>query len=124
MGRSPGSTHKRQGKSFPTSRPRRSTMRVLSPHAGYGIQLFGTGERVIPDASGYAVSVPVRKQIHAQFTNSGLLDHEADIALSAFDFSALSEGVNPLTRVGVFDTEAYCISSYEDEKERKAMQAQ
>ncbi len=99
-------------------------MRCLSPNAKYGIQLFGTGERVIADAGGFAVSVPQRAQVHAQFDNGGLLAHEEELALKTFNFTGLPEGVNPLTRVGVFDTEAYCLNHYENEKERTEMQAQ
>jgi hypothetical protein len=99
-------------------------MRCLSPSSAYGIQLFGTGERIIADAGGFGVSVKQREQIHAQFAKSGLMPHEEDLALKSFNFTGLPEGIHPLTRVGVFDTEAYCLDHYEDEEIRNEMQAQ
>lgn len=97
-------------------------MRVLSPFARYGLQLFGSGERIMQDPGGYAVSVPQREAVIAQFDKLGLMPHEEDLALKNFNFAGLPEGVPPLTRVGVFDTEAYCLDRYEDEGLRNEMQ--
>lgn len=98
-------------------------MRCLSPFARYSIQVFETKERVMQDQGGYAISVPLQKGVNAQFDKLGLLDHEADLVLATFNFGALPEGVHPLTRVGVFDTEAYCLDHYDDPKERAEMLA-
>lgn len=83
-------------------------MRCISPYAGYSITVFEGRERIVVDASNYAKLVSLEKPIIAQFERSGLLDHEIEAALTTFTFSGLPEGVNPLTRVAVFDSEAYC----------------
>lgn len=97
-------------------------MRLLSPFARYGLVLFNSGEKIMQDPSGYAVMVPQREQILAQFDKLGLMPHEEDLVLKHFDFSGLPEGVAPLTRVGVWDSEAFCINRYDDPKERASMQ--
>lgn len=99
-------------------------MRVLSPFARYSIQLFGSGEKIMQDPSGYAIMVPQQEAIVAMFDKLGLMPHEEDLVLKTFNFSGLPEGVHPLTRVGVFDTEAYCLDHYENEKTRSEMQVQ
>lgn len=82
-------------------------MRCLSPHPSYSIQVFEGKEQVVVDARGYATSLVLDKPVIANFDRSGLLDHEIEAALSYFNFSGIPEGINPLTRIAVFDTEAY-----------------
>ena len=83
-------------------------MRCISPYAGYSLTIFEPQERIVVDSSNYAKLVTLEKGIVANFEKSGLLDHEIEAALTAFTFSGLPEGVNPLTRIAVFDSEAYC----------------
>jgi len=97
-------------------------MRCLSPHARYSINVFDAQEQIVTDARGYAHAVPVGIQVMANFENTGLLEHEIELALSSFSFSGLAEGVNPLTKVGVFDTEVYCLKY--PERDREEIQAQ
>jgi len=97
-------------------------MRCLSPHARYSINVFDAQEQIVTDARGYAHSRPIGLQVMANFEVTGLLDYEADLALSSFSFSGLAEGVNPLTKIGVFDTEVYCLRY--PENERDEIQAQ
>jgi hypothetical protein len=83
-------------------------MRCISPYADLGVLVFephvhrGTSKgQIIEYEEG---------GLHVQFEKSGLLDHEIDVALEKLAFSALPEGVNPLTRVSVFDSEMYVES--------------
>jgi len=97
-------------------------MRCLSPHARYSINVFDAQEQIVTDARGYAHSRPIGLQVMANFEQTGLMEHEADLALSSFSFSGLAEGVNPLTKIGVFDTEVFCLRY--PEKDRDDIQAQ
>jgi len=97
-------------------------MRCLSPHARYSINVFDAQEQIVTDARGYAHAVPVGLQVMANFENTGLLEHEIEQALSSFSFSGLAEGVNPLTRIGVFDTEVFCLRY--SERDRDEIQTQ
>lgn len=83
-------------------------MRCISPYGAYTITVFSAEEQIVVDARGYAQTVVLKKPIIAQFEKSGLLDNEIEAALQTFTFSGLPEGVNPLTQVAVFDSEAYC----------------
>lgn len=97
-------------------------MRCLSPHARYSINVFDAQEQIVTDARGYAHSRPIGLQVMANFENTGLLAHELDLALSSFSFSGLAEGVNPVTRIGVFDTEVFCLKYPEREREEIQLQ--
>jgi hypothetical protein len=97
-------------------------MRCLSPHARYSINVFDAQEQIVTDARGYAHSRPIGLQVMANFENTGLLEHEIELALSSFSFSGLAEGVNPLTRIGVFDTEVFCLRYPESDREEIQMQ--
>lgn len=99
-------------------------MRCLSPHARYSIQVFETDEKLVTDTRGYASMQALKKGIVANFDKLGLLAHEEAEALSKFNFSGLPEGVDPRTRIGVFDTEAYCLDHYDNPEERQEMQVQ
>ena len=99
-------------------------MRLLSQYSRYSLQIFGDGEKIVTDGKGVAMYVTTRKPVIAFFDKLGLMDHEADVALEKLNFTALPEGVPPLTRVGVWDSEAYCLENYEDPDERRDMQIQ
>ena len=97
-------------------------MRCISPHSRYSLTVFSPEEQIVVDARGYAQQLVLKKAVIADFEVSGLLDHEIEAALSKFSFSGLPEGVNPLSRIGVFDTEAFC--SRLPEKDRAEIQIQ
>jgi len=99
-------------------------MRCLSPFTNYSVPIFKADERVVMDVRGMGTYVTEGETILAEFRQTGLMDHEVDLALSKFNFSGLPEGVNPITRVGVFDTEQFCLDRYPDEARREEMQAQ
>lgn len=85
-------------------------MRLISPHRNYSIKLADGIERAVVTPSGITQTQEVQKPLVLKFSNSGLLDHEAAIALEKLNFKALPEGVHPLTTVGVADTELLNIS--------------
>lgn len=97
-------------------------MRCISPYAAYQITVFEAEEQVVVDARGYAQSLVLKKPVQAQFEKSGLLDHEIQAALTSFTFSGLPEGINPLTRVAVYDSEVACARL--PENQRAEMQVQ
>lgn len=83
-------------------------MRCLSPHPRYSLQVIEAEEQIVMDARhGFAHLAVLKKPIVANFETGGLMAHEELEALTAFNFSGLPDGINPLTRVSVFDTEAY-----------------
>lgn len=82
-------------------------MRCLSPHANYSIQVFEGKEEIVRDPRGYAQTLVLEQPVVADFQQGGMLDHEIEVALEMFNFSGVPEGINPLTRVATFDTEAY-----------------
>jgi len=97
-------------------------MRAISPIARYGIQLIEAVPKRGMDSTGTIVEYTDRKPVHAQFTQGGLTEWEQLEALENFDFSGLPEGVNPLTRVSVYDTEG-AVAHLANPKERMALQA-
>lgn len=97
-------------------------MRCLSPHQSYSIQVIEGQEQIVVDARGYAMTHTLGKPVIANFDRSGLLDHEIEAALTNFNFSGLPEGVNPLTRISVFDTEAYCEQFPKDKRDELQVQ--
>lgn len=82
-------------------------MRAISPIARYGITVQSPRVKRGMDQGGSVVEYTEGDLIHAQFETSGLTEWEQIEALETFDFSGLPDGVNPLTRVSVFDSEAY-----------------
>lgn len=86
-------------------------MRCLSPHSRYSIQVFEGVESILTDRDGRAFSHVTRKPTIAEFQQGGMLDHELEYALTKFNFSGIPDGVNPLTRIAVFDTEAYAVAN-------------
>lgn len=96
-------------------------MRCLSPHSNYSIQVIEGEEMIVTTGQGgIAKTVTTKKPVIADFQQRGLLDHEIEVALENFNFSGLPDGVNPLTRIGTFDSEAY-VERFEDDDEREAM---
>ena len=92
-------------------------MRAISPIGNYSIQLFEAIPKRGMDASGTVVEYSDRKPVIAQFSRGGLTEWEEIAAIESFDFSALPEGTNPLTRVSVFDTEGL-VANMEDGPEK------
>lgn len=80
-------------------------MRAISPFSRYSIQIVEGVEQVVVDQRGLATSVVLNKPVIGDFEVSGLLDHEIEAALMRFNFSGLPEGVSPLTKLAVYDTE-------------------
>lgn len=97
-------------------------MRCLSPHPRYSIQVFEGREEVVVDARGYASTQVLTKPVIANFETSGLLDHEILVAAESFSFVGIPEGVNPLTKVSVFDTEVYCQQFPEERRDEMQVQ--
>lgn len=97
-------------------------MRCISPHTFYSIVVIGGQEEIIQDARGFAKTVELKQAIQAQFRPTGLTDNEEFEALSKFTFSGLPEGVNPLSTVGVFDSEAYCLRYPKDRRDEIQVQ--
>lgn len=94
-------------------------MRCISPHANYSITLFNPKPKRGMDGSGTIVEYTDGEPLLAQFDKTGLLDHEIEEALEYFDFSALPEGVNPVTRIACFDSEVFVMRFPEEEREAK-----
>src|SRR6266545_2892132 len=82
-------------------------MRCLSPHSNYSIQVIEGKEEIVNDPRGAAITIQREKPVIADFDKQGLLDWEIDSALELLAFAGLPEGIHPLTRVGVFDTESF-----------------
>lgn len=91
-------------------------MRAISPIAHYGITIQSPRMKRGMDQGGAIVEYFDGDLIHAQFETSGLTEWEQIFALENFDFSGLPDGVNPLTRVSVFDSEAYVQRFPKDER--------
>jgi len=92
-------------------------MRAISPISRYGIQLIEAVPKRGMDASGTVIEYTDKKPVLAEFHQGGLTEWEQIVALESFDFSGLPEGVNPLSRISMFDTEAYITRYPEDEQE-------
>lgn len=88
-------------------------MRCISPSRSYSLRLFGGGVSTAIDQRGKVREIEDEPLMIARFSDSGLTEWEIDEALSAFSFSGLPDGVSPLARVGVFDSEAYVEASNE-----------
>lgn len=94
-------------------------MRCISPHGRYSIQVFEGQSRVGVDTAGVMHSVELTKPVVADFEQGGLTEWEIEAALTSFNFAGVPDGVNPLTRVAVFDTEAYVQKFPKEERELK-----
>jgi hypothetical protein len=97
-------------------------MRCISPHARYSIQVIEGRDKIITDAGGYGTMVTVDKPVLANFDQTGLLDYEIEAALENFSFSGLAEGVNPLTKISSFDTEAFVLQYPKNERSSMLVQ--
>lgn len=94
-------------------------MRAISPISRYSIQLIEAVPKRGMDSSGTVIEYTDSKPVIAEFHQGGLTEWEQLVALEKFDFSGLPEGVNPLSRISMFDTEAYVTRYPEDEQEAK-----
>ncbi len=94
-------------------------MRCISPYGRYSIQVFEGQSRVGVDMAGVMHSVELTKPVVADFEQGGLTEWEIEAALMSFNFAGVPDGVNPLTRVAVFDTEAYVQQFPESERDEK-----
>lgn len=86
-------------------------MRAISPHPRYSIQLIEADIQMGVDDAGHIQQVTRRKNVLANFQQGGILPWEYEAALTHFSFSGIPEGVNPLTRISHFDTEAYAAQN-------------
>lgn len=80
-------------------------MRALSPHLAYSLKLLDPVERMVTDTNGSTFLQVISPPVIAHFEHAGLTPEEATIALQRFSFSNLPEGVNPTTRVSIYDTD-------------------
>lgn len=93
-------------------------MRAISPIGAYSIQLFEAIPKRGMDSTGTIVEYSDNKPVLAQFHRGGLTEWEEIAAIESFDFSALPDGVNPLTRISVFDTEGL-VANMQDGPEKE-----
>lgn len=101
---------------------KKKTMRCLSPHRNYSIQVIEGREKIVVDARGFATTVELSKPFIANFSPSGLTDYEELAVYERFNFSGLAEGVNPLTTVGVWDVETACMAFPKSRREELYVQ--
>lgn len=85
--------------------------RFISPYARYSVQVVEPIEEVLSDTRGMGYTNIRRKPVIAEFETGGLFDHEIEAAFEKFNFSGLPEGVNPLTRISVYDPEAQAVAN-------------
>lgn len=102
-------------------------MRVLSPYSNYSVQVIAGKEVIEHDrVTGQAYTRtdvhPYIAHFEAAATGGGLFPHETEIALSSFSFGALPEGVNPVHRIAVFDTEAAALANNWDAEYKAAIE--
>jgi hypothetical protein len=99
-------------------------MRCLSPHSKYSIQVFEGQEDVLMIDGKHAKNVVTRKPVIADFEASGITEYEMEAALLSFNFSGIPDGVNPLTRIAVFDTDLYIeqLANADEELDRAELE--
>lgn len=85
-------------------------MRAISPHPRYSLQIIEAPVKRGTDRDGNVVEYQDTKPIIADFQQVGLHEWEQVAALQHFSFSGLPEGVNPLSTVSSWDSEAQAIS--------------
>jgi hypothetical protein len=88
-------------------------VRVLSPHLNYSVQVFeGSEKRETDPVTGQSYTRTERMPLVADFEQGGLFPHETELALRVFAgvWKGLPEGVNPVTRISCYDTEAEAIA--------------
>jgi hypothetical protein len=96
-------------------------MRAVSPHARFSLQLIEAPVKRGLDQSGNVVEYADTKPIVANFAQLGLHEWEQIAVLEYFNFSGLPEGVNPLSTIGVYDSEAQGMALGWDEKMQKSV---
>lgn len=96
--------------------------RFISPHSRYTVAIDPGHERLVTDQRGITFLHKESEPQVAQFEQSGMRDHEIQSALERWTFSGLPEGVNPLTRIGVYDPEANAIAADWTDEGRKAVE--
>lgn len=99
-------------------------MRAISPIGNYSIQLIQARVKRGLDGTGTVVEFYDGESVLAQFHKGGLTEWEELEALENFDFSGLPDGINPLTRVSMFDSEAYVLQKYSNDVERASRLAE
>lgn len=92
-------------------------MRVISPYKKYSITIFQHIERIVVDDRGSAHNIVANElgddgAFVANFDQTGLMPHEAELALRTFKFTGVPEGVNPLSTIGVWDSEAAAMQNH------------
>ncbi len=88
-----------------------SSVRAVSPHAKFSIQLIEAPVKRGPDGSGTIVEWQEGKPVIAEFRQTGLYNWEQIAALEKFNFGGVPEGVNPLSTLSVYDPEAMAIQN-------------
>jgi hypothetical protein len=96
--------------------------RFISCHARYNVAVDPGHERLVTDQRGVTFLHKESDPQLAQFEQSGMRDHEIQQAMERWTFSGLPEGVNPLTRIGVYDPEANAIAADWTDEQRKAVE--
>ena len=96
--------------------------RFISPHSRYTVAVDPGHERLVIDQRGTSFLHKESDPEIAQFEQSGMRDHEIQMALEKWTFSGLPEGVNPLTRIGVYDPEANAIAADWTDEQRQAVE--
>ena len=81
-------------------------MRVLSPHRKYTIVIFEEKSQTGVDDRGSIKTVVQQPGLLAEFGMFGLYAEEERIAQEKISFKGVPEGVNPLSTLGVYDTDA------------------
>jgi hypothetical protein len=97
-------------------------MRCISPYSNLLLHVLSPTVKRGVDRGGVLTEYEEGDEVIAQFRKMGLLEHEIEMALTTFNFSGLPDGVNPLTRIGAWDSESYCADAYEDDEKREQMQ--
>lgn len=96
--------------------------RFISPSSRYNVQVVQGVEQTMMDSRGFAFSQIISQPILAQFETSGLREHELETAFETFNFTGLPEGVNPVTRIAVYDPEAQALAQDWTDETRKAVE--
>ena len=96
--------------------------RFISTHVRYSVAVDPGHERLVTDARGNTFLHKESEPQVAQFEQSGLRDHEIANAFERWTFSGLPEGVNPVTRIGVYDPEAQALAQDWSEDQRRAVE--
>lgn len=94
--------------------------RFISCHTRYSVAVDPGTEQLRTDNRGNSWLHQESQPQVAQFEQSGLRDHEISEAFERWTFSGLPEGINPVTRIGVYDPEAQAIAAdWSDEARKK-----